>query len=129
MLITEPDMFAEAIPYYVPDTPLYQMRRQRFGKVSDPRVAVRHDAASPGRLSRTRLCGLLDATTGRPVVIAIQHRLAHRPGASAGTKESELLVFLDDAGPGPAFPGRRPARSPTFRRVVSDETYEVYVLR
>ncbi|MBV9929530.1 MAG: hypothetical protein JO013_01135 [Alphaproteobacteria bacterium] len=122
VLIMEPDMFAEAIPYYLPEMPIYQMRSQRFGKIVRFTRAVRHALTPDDYLADGRR---LRATTGRPVVIAIQHRLrTDRPG-----RWMELNSWYFSTTPDQVRRFQAGARKiADFGETVSDETYEVYLI-
>jgi hypothetical protein len=122
VLIMEPDMFAEAIPYYLPDTPIYQMRSQRFGKTVRFTRAVRRELTPDDYLADARR---LRAETGRPVVVAIQHRL--RTDKPARWKELNSWYFSTTPEQVRRFQaGAR--KIADFGPTVSDETYEVYLV-
>jgi hypothetical protein len=124
VLLTEPDMFAEALPYYLPHTPLYQMRSQRFGRVVRfTRRGVRLELSPDDYLADAQR---LRAATGRPVVFVIQCRLrTDRP-----TRIKELNYWYFSTTPDQVRRFQAATRKiADFPAVVSDETYEVYVLR
>jgi hypothetical protein len=122
-ILTDPDMFAEAFPYYLPTNPIYLMRPQRFGNVVQFTKKVRLLLTPDDYLAAARA---LRARTGRPVLMVFQYPL--RTDRPARLKEVNFWWFtttpdqvrrLQEAT-------KRLAR---FGPVVSDETYEVYVLR
>ena len=124
VLLTEPDMFAEALPYYLPHTPLYQMRSQRFGRVVRfTRRGVRLELSPDDYLADAQR---LRAATGRPVVFVIQCRLR----TDRATRIKELNYWYFSTTPDQVRRFQAATRKiADFPPVVSDETYEVYVLR
>jgi hypothetical protein len=124
VLLTDPDMFAEAFPYYLPKTPLYLMRPQRFGTVVQfTRRNVRLELSPDDYLADGRR---LRAQTGRPIVFVIQHRL--RTDRPTRTKEVNFWYFSTTPDAVRRFQAAT-RKIADFGPVVSDETYEVYVLR
>jgi hypothetical protein len=122
VLIMERDMFAEAIPYYLPEMPIYQMRSQRFGKIVRFTGAVRRELNPDDYLADGRR---LRALTRRPVIIAIQHRL--RTDKPQRWKDLNNWYFSTTPDQVRRFQaGTR--RIADFGPTVSDETYEVYLL-
>lgn len=123
IVMGDPDTMLEPIPYYA-GNPVYLARERRFGTT----VTFSHAAESTmsvGKLLST--ARNLQARTGRPVVIVMQERLD--PGMAAGERArgyygplridpAEVRRFLSET--------RRIAR---FAPAVTDESYDVYVLR
>jgi hypothetical protein len=122
VLIMQPDMFAEAIPYYLPETPIYQMRSQRFGKIVRFTRAVRRELNPDDYLADARR---IRAATGRPVVIAIQDRL--HTDKPVRWKEINSWYFSTTPDQVRRFQAAT-RRIADFGPAVSDETYEVYLL-
>ena len=123
MVTGDPEMVLEALPYYAAN-PIYLMREQRFGAVSRFTRRARLDLSLDDVLNDART---LRARTGRPVAIVLRARLDpssppfHIPEALiwtlSGTRD-QIGRFLGAT--------RRLAR---FAPAVSDESYDVYVLR
>lgn len=122
VLIVEPDMFAEAIPYYLPTIPIYQLRSQRFGTIVRFTRAARSEINPDDCLAAARR---LRAATGRPVVIAIQHRL--RTDRPERWKYLSSWYFSTTPDQVRRFQAAT-RRIADFGPTVSDETYEVYLL-
>jgi len=123
VVIADPDMFLEPLPYYLPHTPLYLMRAQRFGNVVRFTKNVRRELDPDIYLADARR---LRQATGRPVAIIIQHRL--RTDRSTRTKEINYWYFSTTPDQVRRFQAAVP-KIADFGPVVSDETYEVYALR
>jgi hypothetical protein len=123
VILTDPDMFAEALPYYLADNPLYQMRAQRFGKVVRFTKQVRLLLTPDDYLAAAQA---LKARTGRPVLIAFQYGL--RTDRPTRLKEVNFWYFTTTPEQVRRFQAAT-QRLAHFGPVVSDETYEVYVLR
>ncbi|HEY0314406.1 MAG TPA: hypothetical protein VGC56_18170 [Allosphingosinicella sp.] len=124
IVLTDPDMFAEAFPYYMPQAPLYLMRPQRFGTVVQfTRRGVRLELSPDDYLADAQR---LRAQAGRPVVLVIQHRL--RTDKPTRTKEVNFWYFSTTPDQVRRFQAAT-RKIADFAPVVSDETYEVYVLR
>jgi hypothetical protein len=122
VLIADPDMFLEAMPYYVPN-PLYLMREQKFGHVVRFTRHVRLDLTIDDYLRDARA---LQARTGRPVVILFQRRIDHY---SKPFRIPEVHIWSFSGTPEQArrfeAATRRIARLPP---TITDESYDVYVL-
>jgi hypothetical protein len=123
VVIGDPDMFLEALPYYA-SNPLYLMREQRFGRFVRFTRHVRIDLDLGDYLRDARI---LEARMHRPVVILLRARID--PGTrpfhlheariwSFSASSEQIARFL--AGT------RRIAR---FGHAVTDESYDVYVLK
>jgi len=123
IVLADPDMFIEPLPYYLPEAPLYQMRAQRFGTVVRFTKQVRRELNPDDYLAEGRR---LHAATGKPVVFVIQHRL--RTDRPTRTKEINFWYFSTTPEQVRRFQAAVP-RIAAFAPVVSDETYEVYALR
>jgi hypothetical protein len=122
VLIADPDMFLEAMPYYVPN-PIYLMREQRFGHVVRFTRHVRLDLSIDDYLRDARA---LQARTGRPVVILFQRRIDHYPRPFR-IPEVHIWSFSGTPDQARRFEAatRRIARLPP---AITDESYDVYVL-
>lgn len=123
VILSDPDMFGEAFPYYLPNNPLYFMREQRFGTVVRFTRKVRQELSLDDYL---RDAQLLKARTGRPVLLVMQYPLrADRP-----VRLKEVNYWYFSTTPDQVRRFRATAeRLAFFGPVVSDERYEVYVLR
>lgn len=122
-ILADPDMFAESFPYYLPENPVYQMRARRFGNVVRFTKQVRLLLTPDDYLATARA---LRARTGRPVLMIFQYGL--RTDQPVRLKEVNFWWFTTT----PDQVRRLQAatqRLARFGPVVSDESYEVYVLR
>jgi hypothetical protein len=123
ILIADPDILLEPMPYYAPSNPIYLMREQRFGAVPLFTRRARIDLSLDDYLADARA---LRARTGRPVVILMMHRL--RPDRPAFRKR-EVFVWNFSADPEQT---RRflaaTRRLASFGPAVTDESYDVYLL-
>ncbi|HEY1606448.1 MAG TPA: hypothetical protein VGF77_12720 [Allosphingosinicella sp.] len=123
VLIADPDMFLEALPYYAPN-PIYFMREQRFGHVVRFTKSVRTELSLDDYLNDARA---LRARTGRPVVIVLRQRI---DPSSPAFRVHEVNIWN--------FSGTREQigrflaatqRLVRFAPAVSDESYDVYLLK
>jgi hypothetical protein len=121
--MADPDMFLEPLPYYLPRTPLYLMRAQRFGTVVRFTKQVRLELNPDDYVAEARR---LRDEAGRPVVVIVQHRL--RTDAPTRTKEINFWYFSTTPDQVRRFQAAM-RKIADFPPVVSDETYEVYALR
>ncbi len=123
VVICDPDMMLEPLPYYATN-PIYFMREQRFGHVVRFTKRVRTELSLDDYLNDARA---LRARTGRPVVIVLRQRL---DPASPAFRVHEVNIWN--------FTGTREQigrflgatqRLARFAPAVSDESYDVYLLR
>lgn len=122
VLIADPDMFLEAMPYYVPN-PTYLMREQKLGQVVRFTRHVRRDLTIDDYLTDARA---LQARTGRPVVILFQRRI-DQYRTPFRTEEVHVWSFSGTPEQARRFEAatRRIARLPP---AITDESYDVYLL-
>jgi hypothetical protein len=122
ILISDPDMFLEALPYYAPN-PLYFMREQRFGRFVYFIRRVRTDLTLDDYLTDARA---LQARTHRPVVILLKIRL-DRQATPFRIHEVHIWNFTGTSEQIRRFQAatRMLAR---FGPAVTDESYDVYLL-
>jgi hypothetical protein len=123
VVIGDPDMFLEALPYYA-SNPLYFMREQRFGRFVRFTRRVRTDLNLDDYLADGRA---LQARTHRPVVILLRKRI-DRDSSPFHVHEAHIWNFSGSAAQIARFLAatRRIAR---FGHAVTNESYDVYVLR
>lgn len=123
VLIADPDMVLEPMPYYV-DNPIYLMREQRWGPYVHFTRHVRTELNPDIFLADARA---LRARTGRPVVIALEHRL--NP-AKPRFRKTSVRVWLFSATPDQVLRFQAGTRKlASFGPAISDERYDVYTLR
>jgi hypothetical protein len=122
ILVADPDMILEALPYYTPN-PIYLMRRQRFDRAVRFTKQVRRELSVDDYLRDARI---LQARTGRPVVILFRHRIDPRAPAFR-IREVYIWTFSGAPDQVSRFQAatRRIAR---FAPTITDESYDVYVL-
>ena len=122
-IMADPDVVAEAFPYYLPRNPVWMPRARRFATVvrftkDDRRVLTPDDYLADARALKVR--------TGRPVLIVLQNRLS----ADRATRTKEAYVWVFETTPDQV---RRfeaaTQRLARFGPAVTDESYDVYVLR
>ena len=123
VVIAFPDVLLEPLGYYAPN-PVWLVRERRWGRVAAFTTAAERDVSLSEMLATARR---LRAATGRPVVVVLKPRLDPRAPAQAWpehyvgaltTTPGEVRAFLAAT--------RRLAR---FGPVMTDETYDVYLLR
>jgi len=122
ILVSDPDVMLEAVPYYA-DNPTYLLRGVRFGQVVPFSSAARGGLSLGKMLARMRA---LHAHTGRPVVALLQLALVR--GAPVVRSEGYLGTFSTTPGMVRSFEAAT-TRIAAFGPAVSDESYEVYLLR
>lgn len=123
VLIADPDMMLEPMPYYTRN-PLYLMREQRWGNWVRFTKKVRQDLTPDDFLRDARI---IRARTGRPVVIVFEHRLD--PNRRLYRKKN-VHVWRFSANPDQVrrFLART-RKLASFGPAITDERYDVYVLR
>ncbi|HEX5183055.1 MAG TPA: hypothetical protein VFW19_07870 [Allosphingosinicella sp.] len=123
VVIADPDMVLEALPYYARN-PIYFMREQRFGHVVRFTRRVRTELSLDDYLDDGRA---LRARTGLPVVIVLRQRI---DPSSPPFRIHEAMTW--------SFSGTRAQigrflgatqRLARFAPAVSDESYDVYLLK
>ena len=123
VVIANPDVLLEPLPYYTPN-PLWLVRERRAGRVvAFTRAAVR-DVTLAEMLATAQA---LRARTRRPVLTLLQVRLD--PAAPSQTwDEAYNGTFSTTPGDVRAFL-RATRRLARFAPAISDESYDVYLLR
>ena len=123
VVIANPDILLEPLPYYAPN-PTWLVRERRWGQV----VAFTRAAAREVTLGETlAIAQRLHARTHRPVLILLQVRLD--PAAPAQTwEEGYLGTFSTTPDQVRAFLAAT-SRLASFAPAVTDESYDVYLLR
>jgi hypothetical protein len=122
-VVGNPDVILEPLSYYAPN-PVYLARERRWGRVV---------AFTKAAMRTSSLAELLDTArrlrreTGRPVVIVLQKRLVARAPAEDWdqgyigrfvTTPEQVRAFLTAT-----------RRLASFAPAITDETYDVYLLR
>ena len=122
ILIADPDTLLETVSYYLPN-PTYLMREQKLGHVVRFTRHVRRDLSVDDYLRDARL---LQARTGRPVVILFQRHIDEAKGPFS-IAEVYIWTFSGDPEQVRRFQAatRRIAR---FGPAITDESYDVYLL-
>ena len=123
VVIANPDLLLEPLPYYV-DNPAWIVRERRWGHVTAFTKAAMRDVSLAELLATAKV---LRAKTRRPVVIVVSRRLDAAAPPQAW-RQGYLGRFLTTPAQVRAFLGatRRLAR---FAPAVTDESYDVYLLR
>lgn len=123
VLIADPDILLEPMPYYSPSNPLYLMREQRFGGVPLFTRRARTHLDLDDYLADARA---LRARTGRPVVILMMHRL---DPARPAFRLREVYAWHFSADPAQVRRFHAATRRlASFGPAVTDESYDVYLL-
>lgn len=122
ILIANADVILEPVPYYA-DHPLYLIREGRFGHVTrftrDARIHLSLDSL----IDEARG---LQASSGRPVIILMQHHL--EPGMASSVHEEGFGgSFSMPADQVEGFLSRT-RRLASFEAAASDESYDVYLV-
>jgi hypothetical protein len=120
-LIADPDVMLEPLPYYAPN-PIYLLRDQRYDRV------VRFTRNARTELDLDQLLGdarLIQARTGKPVVILLQHRLD--PEQSLAVREVYVWAFHASQEQIRRFL-QATKKIASFGPARSDESYDVYLL-
>ena len=123
VLIADPDVVLEPIPYYAPN-PIYLLRLQKFGHVVRFTRHARTDLSLDDLLADART---LQTRLHRPVVIVLRHRLD--PAAPPKTVSE---IFGNTFTTSPDQVRRFFAQTDQLARfapAISDESYDVYLLR
>jgi hypothetical protein len=123
ILVSDPDVMLEPLPYYA-DNPIYLLRSRHFGRVVPFSDAARRPLSLGEMLARMRA---LHTQTGQPVVALLQFPLPEQPAAVVRT-EGYLGVFTTTPAEVGAFRAAT-RRIASFAPAVSDERYDVYLLR
>jgi hypothetical protein len=122
ILVADPDTLLEPMPYYT-SNPIYLMRTQRFDRVVRFTGQVRRELGVDDYLRDARI---LQARTGRPVVIVFQR---HIDEATHPFHISEVYIWSFSGTPEQVrrfqAATRRIAR---FAPTITDESYDVYLL-
>jgi hypothetical protein len=119
IIIADPDYLVEPLPYYI-SNPTYLIRENRFGNVVH---FTRHARLTLSLGDIVTTARMLHQTTGRPIVILLQHRLdAAATHADTEGYDWELTVTPEDV---------RNFRQSTklirsFVPALTDETFDVY---
>ena len=122
IVIGDPDMFLEALPYYAPN-PLYFMREQRFGRFVYFIRRIRTDLTLDDYLTDARA---LQARTHRPVVILVKNRL-DRQARPFQIHEVHIWNFSGTSDQIRRFQAATRILV-RFGPAVTDESYDVYLL-
>lgn len=122
VLIADSDTWLEPLPYYAAN-PIYLMRAQSFGHVVR---FTRHGRVDLNLDDFLRDGRMLQARTGRPVVMVFQYRLGGRPH-DFHVPEANFWTLTGTADQVRRFQAatRRLAR---FAPAITDESYDVYLL-
>ena len=123
VVIANPDVLLEPLPYYA-GNPLWLTRERHWGKVVAFTKAAERDVTLAETLTTARR---LRVRTHRPVLILLQVRLD--PTAAAQTwDEGYLGTFSTTPGDVRAFVAAT-RRLASFAPTITDESYDVYLLR
>lgn len=121
ILIGDPDVFLEPMPYYV-GNPIYLLRERRFGDVVRFTRSARQELTLDDILADARM---LQARTRRPIVILMQQRLdPARP-----FRIHQVYIWELSGTPEQIRRFQRATRLlDRFEPAVTDETFDVYLL-
>ena len=122
ILIADPDVLLEPLPYYAPND-TYLLREQRFGSVVRFTRGARLHLTLDALLKDARA---LQAASGRPIVILLQHRLdtktlppvVHHTYVQTFSATEESIARFDTAT----------SKLASFAPAQSDESYDLYLL-
>jgi len=122
ILVGEPDYFMESVAYYAPN-PLYLPRERRFGRVVALTARNRQSLTLEELLETARK---LRADHDAPVLIALGHPL--RQGFDARLFFSYGKEYAASSAMVDRFV-RETVEVASFREAISDENYDVYLLK
>jgi hypothetical protein len=123
VLVAQPDEFVESLPYYV-DNPTYLLRERRPGHTATWSLTLPRTTRLDDDLRQIRM---LQARTGRPVVLIMSHRWADNTEAELSLPEDFGRTFELSAQA-----RRTLARTSTRLPLGADavrETFDAYVFR